>query len=478
MTENVFRRLTPEELANDIANLKIFTKYCFDDRDVIWSLAINEYFKDKEEDKIRFLQEQEELKKEKKEKSEWFKKCKDGILEIYNNFCENRPITEEEKRFNEFSMNPEDRFNPKWYQNCIKVFMHEFNKMSHEHLYFIYDTSSDSFLFGNGFDAIKENLKKSGFNEKDIEEYTKKIQKRIISRGKHQKGSLCFTPYIDNKPVSGIILSPYRNPVDTLQTMWHETTHYIQKRDKRIMENEGMISLTEEEDKLKKQFSGKNEEKEYEKERKKLGFDAWDKKIRLLAEIQANLNGSMIVFLQALRSGLDEIQLNDVKRQLIRTAGVNYEGCYCDFVLTYNSLDRLQKDSVFRGQFLKDGNINYEGLYEYTYSEAKKTRDEILEFAKSSGVDCYELQSREDLMKKEDNPVYKIKTEEKKYYEKYPLTKQELLEYDIHCFRGSKEPSYHAYLCKKSNEVMEQQSKEIEQLTAQLQTLTPSKELY
>lgn len=438
---SVFRSLTLEELRSGIELLGRFKKYSFYDLDFIWGLALQKYFKE-EKDKERFIEEQN---KPREERSSWFSAEKEKVFKLYQYLCDNHEKTLEEEKFDREGMLVEDRFNPEWYKACVKKYTEELQKMEKVgDLIAVYDISGDKFIYGDSYENIKERLMGLGFSKEEIENYIENIKSRIVEYSKTQHGSLCYTPYINEKPVSTIFLSPYKNTVDTLQTMWHETTHFIQKKDEKFSKE--LIPICEEESNLECKFK-KNEINEEEYKKQRLDLYNKDKKIRLLAEIQANLNGSMIVLLQAIKDGLSDVELDKVQRALMLTAGSNYKGCYCDFILTRDNLDKLRQDKSFRDLFIKDGNIDYNSLYEYTYNESLKQRNEILDFAEQEGVSLKELEERKDLQEKESSPILKLQKAQKEYYQNCPLTKQEEIENNIHIYRSWKKRNNYYYNC-------------------------------
>ena len=457
---SVFRNLTIEELKNNIELLKNFKKYSFYDENLVWELAIQEYFKGKEEDIKKFKEEQNKLREE---RSSWFSTEKEKVYKVYQYLSENREKTPEEKKFKKEGMPIEDRFNPEWYKACVKNYTEELKKIEgKDSLFIVYDISGGKFIHGDSYENVKKQLEDFGLNKEEIEDYISNVESRIIKRSKTQHSSLCYTPYINGKPVSAIFLSPYKNTVDTLQTMWHETTHFIQKKDEKFSKE--LIPIREEESNLEYKFK-KNEINEEEYKNQELDLYNKDKKIRLLAEIQANLNGSMIVLLQAIRDGLSDVELDKVQRALMSTAGSNYKHCYCDFILTRDNLDKLRQDKSFRDLFIKDGNIDYNSLYEYTYNESLKQRNEILYFAEQEGVSLKELEERKDLQEKESSPILKLQKAEKEYYQNYPLTKQEEIEDSIHTYRSWKKRNNHYYDCLVKNiekQQLEHQTKTLE----------------
>lgn len=451
-----FRSLTSKELRSSIELLGRFKKYSFYDLDFIWGFAIQEYFKGKEEDKKKF---EEEQNKSREDRSSWFSTEKEKVLKLYQYLCDNHEKTPEEEKFDREGMPAEDRFNPEWYKACVKKYTEELQKMGKiGDLIAVYDISGDEFIHGDSQENIKDRLTGLGFSEEEIGNYIENIKSRIVEYSKTQHGSLCYTPYINGKPVSAIFLSPYRNKVDTLQTMWHETTHFIQKKDERFSKE--LIPIREEESNLEYKFKTKEiNEEEYAEQRQKLDLDNIDKKIRLLAEIQANLNGSMIVLLQAIRDGLNDVELDKVQRSLILTANSDYKGGYCDFILTRDNLDKLRQDKSFRDLFLKDGNIDYNSLYEYTYSESLRQRDKILDFAEQEGVSLKELEERKDLLEKENSPVLKLRKAQNEYFQKNPLTEQEKIEMEMHEYRSWEERTtfYHSRLVRNIERFIEEQ---------------------
>lgn len=465
--QNLFlsRDLTLEELKDSVTSLENFKKYSFCDPDFTWKCAIEEYFEEEIEDKEKF---REEHNKPRKERSAWFNEEIENVKKIYFNLIENRKKTPAEEKFDKEGMPAEDRFNPEWHRSCVKSFIEELKRLpgiEESDLVAIYDVSGDRFIYGGSYENIKKRLMDSGIDEKEIKNYIENLNCRVIKYSKTQHGSLCYTPYINGKPFSTIFLSPYRNITDTFQTMWHEITHFMQNEDKRLAEE--LAYLDEEEGRLKLKFKNKEiNEKEYDEEKQRLDLDNKYKKIKLLLETQANLNGSMITLLRNIIYGSNDVELDKVQRGLMLAAGASYEGDYCDFILTRDNLEKLRQDKSFRDLFIKDGNIDYDSLYEYTYNESLKQIDEIISFAEREEVALKELEKREDLQRKEGNPILKLIKVKEEYLQKYPLTEQEEIEKGIYDYRFSKDRSNktYEYLVEKAEELDRKQQQELSEM--------------
>ncbi len=371
-----------------------------------------------------------------------------------------------------YGMKQEHRFNPSWHRDCVQVYKEELPKIAGiESLRLAFDISGDEPIHGNFEDVKNELIKEYGCNEKEAGYYINFIKEKISKEAQNQKGS-CQYHNINDKLFSFILISPYRNKIDTLHTMFHETTHHLQSYDEenKIKDTDYLqfdgenvkeqlknlqnkyYDLNYNSFKLKQKINEEKDEKkkeELQKQKEEIvnhmkEVEVKYKKTKTLFEVQANIFGSMAVFLQALNNGESKEVLDDIQRKLLLTANSNYsgepfEGCYCDFSLTKNILQKLREDEDFRNSFINEKDIDYKKIYNFSFEQSQALTNSIEEFAYNNGKNLITLAYDENLMKNDKNPVYQIQKEHKEYFKTNKLTERERIEDAIHSFRATKD---------------------------------------
>ncbi len=453
-TKQIFASQTLNNLNQDVINLYQFLKYNTYKRKEIWDRVIEQSLN--EEQKNIFLSD------EKSDESEYLEK--EIIIPKYNE------LIKEEKRknplFNYFEENgiaPEDRFSPTWFDSVFNFWKETFDKSSSLSKYKVSPTIIINGTKANGDEIDWENffsfVETIDKNEKDYIINSFKETNTYIN--KDQKGSCCHTNFIKDKnnsliPIRSIYLNPYYSPVTTLQTMWHETTHWMQAIDNSNLDEEFEIIEQEKEIEAREKYLNEHKSSytndEYRDEIAKLNNDKKNLKNKniknkLPNEIQANLNGSMITFIQAIINNCNNLEY--VERELIRTTDCDPYGGYCDFLITTENLKKLKTDKNFFNIFVNNGSINFDILDSYTSKVAQKLADEIIEFIERDGRMYIDALEDKVLMADENNPLVKIKQEQRKYWKNNPESEIEKLQIELHCFKKTKDFDHYNYIIHK-----------------------------
>ena len=435
----VFRNLNLRELEESTKQLLIhITAYRFFNSDSVLEAAIIKHFN---EDIVGLIKFKEEREKKEEERSDWFSLEKIKILKIYNLLQKEL----KEEMFSKIAMPAKYRFNPAWYQDCVNFFVKEIVYFIGDFLYTIYDVAGDRCVYGDT-EYRRMQLDSSVLSEEDKKIFLMDIKKIVAENSMKQNRSLCNTFYFnEEKPLILIFLNPFSNPVVTLLSMWHEFTHYLQRREEKttkwrnlIYKQEQVIARTNTEDSVLDK-----------KEIKRVNFDNEHKKFKLLLETQACLNASMIVFLEAIKYGINNEQLEKLKNILIKNTDVSYSNNYIAFSLVKKFLEKLKEKKSFVNKFLEDGKINLVSLYEYTYKKSLEQIKEILHFAEQHGLGLKDLEKNESLMRDSNNPIYKMVIAKNQYLQDNPSTEIELVEDLVYSSAVKKDENDYITLLKK-----------------------------
>lgn len=443
----ILNPLSLEEFQKDLEDLEKLTKYppylSTGIRSWLWRRA------------KKFVSE------EKKEElsNEFEKKYIKRINEIYNKLVYDfiRQNGEEKlQSFEDRGIDIEDRFNPDWYKKAYALWKEDFTNSPYLEGYRKYPTIVCNVAESNISEEQLENFRNSflenGCDKEKVEEVIDHIKNRaMLDMAQKPSGSCCYGFDISSidekaKPCMRVIfLNPYKSGVISLQTMWHETTHWMQRVDEYFQNKK--IDLEEKKIKIGEELSFLKEQDPKINENSLLTPQAFEERYRVLddemrnyyegrklllleMETQANLNGSMIAFLK------NSENRDKIKRDLILSSNVDTDGGYCDFCLTRDNLDRLENDPNFRNRFLdENGKIKFDELYKYTLEQTIEQTQEIKRYAESKGMTCHEMLGNKKFLEDKNNPVCRMKEEKDKYYEEYPLTRLEKLQEEAHGFR-------------------------------------------
>lgn len=506
--KEIFKQLTLEDVFRDAISLLLLTKYkdiTDDALDKMWfdvaEIVLNEdEFKEfKEKNRLRIG-----ISKDKHREY-----CR-LISSLYNNKFDDLKKTSiiSYDKYRKYGIDLEDRSNPDWAKQIYNFWKENFYRYlyNHDHPATIVNLAEgdDNVEY---YKELEKYFIASGFNENTARRNTNRIKDAVLDKAKDVKGSMVFSLNLiknNGEPMvfETIILNNYMTPISYIHTLWHETTHYLQNNylqssQRELREIDKLLAIDEEsfnnnpnrkfieekemeiakkredinkkrgtmeraelhklEEELKEEINSFNKEyrrdieyfnnKRTELIKRRDDINNKYSKYRLLIETHANLNGSMITFLQAISLGCQDLQR--IKRELIMTSGVDPWRGYCDFVLTKENLDRLENDLEFRNQFFNDkGEIDFKKLYEYTYDLSKSQSEEIFSFFEKfncSFIDGIKDESLLWLYK--TNPLYKIKTAKDDYsksLEGRTTFLEDLLD-NMHCFKSTK--SSNMYYC-------------------------------
>lgn len=456
------RETTIDDVNQEIPLLESLLKYdCFINSQLknrLWFQVIDE------------LDEKYEPIKEKIRKDEYSEG--DEIDKIVNNVVipkYKKLIKDKEQKQQQIEENgiaPEDRFNPSWFESVIALWKNTMNGSPSLSKFKTVPTVVVNSAKNNGNENDWQNIYnwiKDNYDEECANAFIRNGKRLAIESSTTPQKSKAWTKYKENNAVARVLcLNPYVSPVITLQTIWHETTHWIQEIDEDMVKEK--MKLWKRMDELKK--SGKKEDKE-EMEMLKNG----DNELILFEETQANLMGSMVAYIQAKLSGCENIEF--VERELMRTTECSMDGRgYCDFSLTKYYLNKLKTDGEFLNKFIDNdhNNIDFEKLYNFTAEITKRQCQEIKNFAENNGKMYSQMIKDSELMENPNNPLCIVNNEKIKYYKENPKTEIEKLQDDI----NNLETKYYEHESKRLFNEIYEKGKNLKQLENFHQTLHQS----
>lgn len=220
---------------------------------------------------------------------------------------------------------------------------------------------------------IKDNYNTYGIEPKELEDKTEKEKfiEVISNKLPEYIGGYCYSIPMRDKNGEGkifniFIYNPYLDETMTKQTFYHEYCHTLQG--KYYREYEDKID-----EKLK---NSQNKDK-----------NAWNEKfyIKTQQETEADLFGSICIILETIQNNPKELEnviqtlKENIDFRILRKRIVgDFARPYNAFPLVYNFIDEFTKNPTeFKEKFLKDGKINIDEVYKYSFRKTLELNETI-----------------------------------------------------------------------------------------------------
>lgn len=221
-------------------------------------------------------------------------------------------------------------------------------------------TTKDNY---NTYSIKPEELKGKTEKEKFIEVVANKLPE--------YKGGCCYNIFIKDitgatKILNIFTYSPYLNETMTKQTFYHEYCHTLQGKYYGEYENE-----------IDKKLKSSNNRDE----------NAWNEKfyIRTQKETEADLFGSICIMLETLQNNPEKLEnaiqtlKENIEFQILNKNRMSgFAKPYNAFPLVCNFIDEfIENTDFFTEKFLKDGKINIDEIYKYSFRKTLELNETI-----------------------------------------------------------------------------------------------------
>ena len=336
--------------------------------------------------------------------------------------------------------------NPKWYNKTIALGKKEIEQFIKGRPIVFIDIPNDTNDIINK--KIEKTLSEKKYNKGRLDYCIKfgipmeKMYFGMVTMGIYSVND------IDTDRCSIVAVNPYRNPIDTFLNIFHELCHAFQKNNEEVYNLEKPFL-----DKFK--IAGKDSSL-YEEAQQTY------KEFLFTIESHANLSGAIITYLKTLKiCKLDLAQKEIIKRRILLASGADVLGGYCDFILTKNELEKIDKNPSFYEQFFdKDGVIDIEKVYRYSWEMVMEQTRELQDYLNKNKLTFTQILKNTELMKA--SPIQKIIDAKEKYFLENPKTEEENLLGEIYFFIRKKEDRKSLDdLTKKTRELIAKQNAEL-----------------
>ena len=321
---------------------------------------------------------------------------------IYKEKNDNNSIENYKKLIKKFPQN----FTPKWYSNIFELLIQsnkeQINSIKNKDIstLLIFDitrNTTDDML--KDFNDTVNNFKNIDYNAG----YHEHVYNNIFKMAFLNVGSLTTCVGFENSKkdlqlLKIIFFSPFKTPLDTKHTFLHEFCH-VKQVDNEFLKNfkdkinAEYFELHKEENKTSNVLIEKNNSKY--------------SLLNFIEETQANMYASMCILLEIEILKLNEEEKFWITSELLHNAQADVK--YCDFLLLKDLIDNF-RNKDFTAKFIKNKNICFNEVFDYTLSEVVKIEAEIEKYIEEKNIIKYE-----DLLRYNDSYLSKVKKEKIAY---------------------------------------------------------------